>query len=430
MGKSTKATKKRKNTTKKSYQQIDEDNIKEDQHNTSSTSTCRNQGKKKNSHGHQYNKNNKNNKKDKKGTKEKKDDYTFRQKIEHNGEREIIEMTADGNCLFRSISDQIYGDYGQRHDAVRDEICNYLEANGDDFRVYLLLEGSGDNDDVCDFDEYVRQMRKDGEWGGDVEIVCAARLYKRAITIFSNVGAYNVNVDDYGDGNGNGECMTKNPNILLSYHDNMHYNSVHDLTDKDRNSNNNNNNTLQKKRSSVIQSNCTSTSESQLIANSKGKKKKGKKSGSGSKHLGVVDDSKNTTKYSSSQSNGKMDHSAEDNVCINKETMNGENGDGGDGGKNEKEEQVTCEQKLNNSIENSTTSSKNQNVTIKRNDVCPCGSGLRYKKCCLAKEKSRIRLEKFREKHGLNSENNMDDGGCNDSISRTEIEGGFAVLNI
>ena len=128
--------------------------------------------------------NGKKNKKTKKGSKYNQnndytqDDYSFRQKLTNNNEREIIEMAADGNCLFRSISHQLYNDYGQRHDVVRQEICDYLEQNEDDFKVYLLLEDSGESDDVCEFDSYVEQMRKDGEWGGDVEIVCAARLYK------------------------------------------------------------------------------------------------------------------------------------------------------------------------------------------------------------------------------------------------------------
>lgn len=109
------------------------------------------------------------------------DDYSFRQKVENNGERVIVEMAADGNCLFRSISHQLYNDHGQKHDVVRHEICNYLQDNQDDFKVYLLLEDSDDNDDVCDFDDYVHRMRQDKEWGGDVEIVCAARLYKLSI---------------------------------------------------------------------------------------------------------------------------------------------------------------------------------------------------------------------------------------------------------
>ena len=28
---------------------------------------------------------------------------------------------------------------------------------------------------------------------------------------------------------------------------------------------------------------------------------------------------------------------------------------------------------------------KTRNVKVGRNDLCPCGSGLKYKKCCLVK---------------------------------------------
>lgn len=155
---------KSKGSKKKSYQQIDDDS----------------EGKQQGS-----DKRNKSKKANKKNYKQSSsiDDYSFRRKVINNGEREIIEMAADGNCLFRSISHQLHNDYGQKHDVVRDEICTYLEKNEDDFKVYLLLDDSDNNDDVCDFKEYVEQMRKDGEWGGDVEIVCAARLYKLSETI-------------------------------------------------------------------------------------------------------------------------------------------------------------------------------------------------------------------------------------------------------
>jgi hypothetical protein len=140
-----------------------------------------------NSNSNNHNNNNNNNKGRKsndnsnnKHKKDKKDDYSFRQKLEINGEREIIEMSADGNCLFRSISHQLHNDYGNNHETIRNEICDYLQDNEDDFKVYLLLEdiNGNESDDVCDFQEYIDQMRMNGEWGGDVEIVCASRLYK------------------------------------------------------------------------------------------------------------------------------------------------------------------------------------------------------------------------------------------------------------
>lgn len=148
------------------------------------------------------------------------EDYKLREMIQgSNGEREIIEMEPDGNCLFRSISHQLYRDFGQQHDLVRHEICNFLEENKEDFSIFLLLDD--EEEDVRDFDSYICEMRKDGTWGGDVEIVCAARLYKRKVTVFSTSGIYNI---DIGDEKPSGS------DFLLSYHENSHYNSVHDET--------------------------------------------------------------------------------------------------------------------------------------------------------------------------------------------------------
>ena len=50
------------------------------------------------------------------------------------------------------------------------------EANEDKFAAFLLLDE--DEEDVCKFEEYVSRMRNYGEWGGDVEVVCASHLYR------------------------------------------------------------------------------------------------------------------------------------------------------------------------------------------------------------------------------------------------------------
>mmetsp|Transcript_15319 Transcript_15319/g.28845 ORF Transcript_15319/g.28845 Transcript_15319/m.28845 type:complete len:221 (+) Transcript_15319:88-750(+) len=170
----------------------------------------------------QSSKRNKNPRKNSKKNQESQfEDYKLREMIQgSNGEREIIEMEADGNCLFRSISHQLHRDFGQRHDLVRHEICNFLEENKEDFSIFLLLDD--EEEDVRDFDSYVCEMRKAGTWGGDVEIVCASRLYKRNVTIFSASGIYNINIDDNEKPSGS--------DFLLSYHENSHYNSVHDGT--------------------------------------------------------------------------------------------------------------------------------------------------------------------------------------------------------
>jgi hypothetical protein len=96
--------------------------------------------------------------------------------------REIVEMRSDGNCLFRSLSDQLFGDYGNNHGDVRSVICDYIEQHKDDFKVFLVFEDKDDDDqqeeDAKDFEHYVETIRKDGEWGGNIEIVAAARCYR------------------------------------------------------------------------------------------------------------------------------------------------------------------------------------------------------------------------------------------------------------
>jgi OTU domain-containing protein 3 len=90
----------------------------------------------------------------------------------------VIDMAADGNCLFRSISDQLYWDYGDKHEEVRSEVCDYMAAHEDDFSVFLVLDENEQDEDAADFESYIAGMRELGEWGGNLELVAAARLYR------------------------------------------------------------------------------------------------------------------------------------------------------------------------------------------------------------------------------------------------------------
>lgn len=95
-----------------------------------------------------------------------------------DGTLEIVDMNADGNCLFRALSDQLNGDHGGNHDQIRADICDYMEENKNDFSVFLVLEDDGDEgEDATDFESYVKTMRDDGVWGGHLELVAASRIY-------------------------------------------------------------------------------------------------------------------------------------------------------------------------------------------------------------------------------------------------------------
>ena len=69
------------------------------------------------------------------------DDRSFRQQVEVDGTRSIRDMVGDGNCLFRSLSDQLFGDYGHMyHSVVREAICNYMDGQKELFQQFLVLD--------------------------------------------------------------------------------------------------------------------------------------------------------------------------------------------------------------------------------------------------------------------------------------------------
>ena len=71
------------------------------------------------------------------------------------------------------------------------------------------------------------------------------------------------------------------------------------------------------------------------------------------------------------------------------------------------------------------TTEKSRSRPPTRGSNCPCNSGLKYKKCCMAKEKSKKRLAKHIEKHGT-------DDGTDNTYEKKEDEfiGDFRVLTI
>jgi hypothetical protein len=77
---------------------------------------------------------------------------------------------------------------------------------------------------------------------------------------------------------------------------------------------------------------------------------------------------------------------------------------------------------------------------VRKNSSCPCGSGLRYKKCCWAKEKHAARVRNLRRgaEGGHNSDGESQLAASSSDSKRTEsrddepqeLHGGFRVLKI
>ena len=79
------------------------------------------------------------------------------------------------SCLFDSISHFFVDATGEN---IRNEICNYLEANQpifDDVDTHTILN-------VIDPD-YIRHMRNPNTWGGGIEISAACNIWSFVITI-------------------------------------------------------------------------------------------------------------------------------------------------------------------------------------------------------------------------------------------------------
>ncbi|TKY86051.1 hypothetical protein EX895_004876 [Sporisorium graminicola] len=95
--------------------------------------------------------------------------------------------TGDGNCLFRALSDQLYG-HPSRHAQLRQETCDHLAARPEKFAGFV---------DDKPFDQYIRLMRENGTYGGHLELHAFAQMMQKQIKIVQPGLVYVVEgVDD------------------------------------------------------------------------------------------------------------------------------------------------------------------------------------------------------------------------------------------
>ncbi|RAL42733.1 hypothetical protein DM860_009240 [Cuscuta australis] len=90
---------------------------------------------------------------------------------------ELVEskVSGDGNCQFRSLSDQIYRT-SEHHKFVREEVVKQLKSHPELYRGYVPM----------DYDEYLKKMSKSGEWGDHVTLQAAADVYGVKIFIITS----------------------------------------------------------------------------------------------------------------------------------------------------------------------------------------------------------------------------------------------------
>lgn len=137
-------------------------------------------------------------------------EISFRRCLSQERNFIIVNMGEDGNCLFRSVSHQVYGTQ-DNHKLVRQKCVEYMVLESFYFCNYV----EGDEEF---FERYCNRMALDGVWGGNIEIQAMSELYQRPIEIY----AYSTKpMKTYSN-----QFTSPASPIRLSYHQKKHYNSV------------------------------------------------------------------------------------------------------------------------------------------------------------------------------------------------------------
>lgn len=122
----------------------------------------------------------------------------------------IHDVEADGNCLFRSLHDQLKGvvtlaDHGD----LRGQLVDHIAANAAFYSMFV--------EDDEEIDAYIRRMREEGSWGGHIELHACVMKFGVNVSVFQDRSPV-WRIMEWPD-----DTMM----VSVTYHDGNHYNSVH-----------------------------------------------------------------------------------------------------------------------------------------------------------------------------------------------------------
>ena len=111
-----------------------------------------------------------------KGKKFKRTTGELEQYIQSLSSRNLIIVGAegDGNCLFRTVSHQMYRTQ-DHHAMIRGCCVDYMQNEAAFFRNFV----------TGDYDEYLETMRENGTWGGEPELQAMCEMYNRAAQVYA-----------------------------------------------------------------------------------------------------------------------------------------------------------------------------------------------------------------------------------------------------
>nr|GMD30231.1 OTU domain-containing protein DDB_G0284757 isoform X1 [Ipomoea batatas] len=122
-------------------------------------------------------------------------------------------VSGDGNCQFRSLSDQIYRTT-DHHKFVREQVVIQLKSHPELYKSYVPMA----------YDEYLRKMSKTGEWGDHVTLQAAADAFGFKIFIITSFkDTCYIEILPH--------MQRSKRTIFLSFWAEVHYNSIYPQRD-------------------------------------------------------------------------------------------------------------------------------------------------------------------------------------------------------
>ncbi|TMS39032.1 hypothetical protein L596_005626 [Steinernema carpocapsae] len=137
----------------------------------------------------------------------------FEERMKRERGLDIVEMGGDGNCMFRAVAHQMYGDQDM-HGEVRKLCMDYMDKNRSEFMSFLTE----------DIDSYIERKSRPDVHGNHLELQVLTEIFARPIEIYE----YDTKPMKSFTPPNHRQVTNGNAPIRLSYHGRVHYNAVID----------------------------------------------------------------------------------------------------------------------------------------------------------------------------------------------------------
>lgn len=134
----------------------------------------------------------------------------------------IKPMEADGNCLYRAVAYQLFGD-PDKYQQVREETCDYMESEHDFFQNFIEHDEG--------FEAAIAEKRNNFHWGNHEDISAMSERYNCKVKVYEydsqkDECRLSLQRPDKENEAKIGAKLNQLPTLYLSRHRAKHYNAV------------------------------------------------------------------------------------------------------------------------------------------------------------------------------------------------------------